>query len=105
MRERIDKRKLWRLINKKTKSIVQSYHVFSVIQILFEELLIDLKAGKKIKIHNFGTLSLKKFKSRVYMHIITKEIAESEGRRKLLFKISAKLKDKILKYIDLDSVQ
>lgn len=104
MKNIVDKRALWRLVNKKINRVVHSYHVFSVISILFEEMIIDLKSGKEIKILNFGTLSLRKNGKRRCHNISTGEIKEFEGNNKLFFKINRKLKNKIFKFLDVDSI-
>lgn len=107
MKKIVDKRALWRLVNKRINRVVHSYHVFSVISILFEEMISDLKAGKKIKIFNFCTLSLnlnnngEKIR---YMNIFTREIQESNSRKKLKFKIAPKFKNKIIKFLDVDKL-
>ena len=54
----IDKRTLWRYVNKKINRKIQSFHVISVINILFDEMIKDLKAGNLIKIFNLGSLCL-----------------------------------------------
>ena len=44
-----DKRSLWRFVNKKINRVSHHYHVFAVMSTLFEEMIVDLKNGKKIK--------------------------------------------------------
>lgn len=73
--ENISKRCLWRLINKKIKRLIHNYHVFSIISILFEEIIKDLIDGKSIKIHNFGILELVKTKPKNIMMLDLKNNA------------------------------
>ncbi len=98
----ITKRDFWRLVNKKINRSINSHHVINVISILFEEMANDLKDGKEINIFNFGTISLKKTKPRKYVHIISKNILESAGRKLLKFKVSKKFKKKILERVLVD---
>lgn len=56
----ISKRDLWRYVNRKIKRLIHHYHVFSVISLLFDEMVQDLRDGKEIKIANLGILVLKK---------------------------------------------
>lgn len=92
----ISKRKLWQYVNKKINRIIHHYHVLSVITILFDEMLIDLKNGKEIKIYNFGTLVLKKLKPRKYFNLIHKSVMVSTGYKILRFTMAKPIKKKIL---------
>lgn len=98
----ISKRVLWRYVNIKINRVIHHFHTLSVISILFEEILNDLKANKQIKIHNFGTLGLKVMPSRRYFHVKYKKIMEAKGKKILRFTLSPAIHAKIKKYIDLD---
>jgi len=98
----IDKRTLWRYVNKKINRSVQSFHVMSVINILFYEIISDLKSGKTIKIFNLGTLYLKNTRPRSYYDIRFQRIMVSAGSKILKFVLSPKLRKKIVKNLDVD---
>lgn len=98
----VTKRALWRYVNKKIRRSVHHFHVFSVISILFEEILKDLVAGKTIKITNFGTLMLKNLSPRSYYDIHDKVMKVSEPHRIMRFVLASKLRNKICKHLDID---
>ncbi len=98
----VDKRALWRLVNKRINRVVHHYHVFSVISFLIEEMINDLKCGKEIKIDNLGTIKLKKSRARYFKNLFTQEICYSNGKNYVKFMPSLKLKRKLLEYIDFE---
>jgi nucleoid DNA-binding protein len=98
----ISKRFLWHYVNKKINRIVHHAHVLSIISILFEELLADLKAGKIIKIHNFGILTLKKMKPKTYFNVKERKFMQSGGGKVLKFTLSPKIKKKLCQHLDID---
>jgi len=98
----ISKRILWRFINKKLDHKIHHYHVFSIITILFDEILNDLKSGKDIKIFNFGTLSLDKTKPRLYFDIVRKKKILSAGNKILKFLLAPKIRKNIKDNLDID---
>jgi len=98
----ISKRFFWRYVNKKINRLVNHLHVTSVIAILFEEMLIDLKNGKDIKIHNLGTLSLPKMKPRKYHDVRFNQVMYSEGRHVLRFTLAPVIHKKLRSLLDLD---
>jgi nucleoid DNA-binding protein len=98
----INKRSLWRYVNKKIKRIIHHYHVLSIITILFDEILKDLISGKDIKIFNFGNLSLKKMKPRKYHDINQKRTLLSKEHRILRFTLSPIIRKKLCKNIDIN---
>lgn len=93
---------LWHYVNLKIRRIVHHYHVFSVISILFEEMVADLKQGKEIRIFNFGTLSLKKMKPRLYHNVRERKFMYTEGYRILRFSLSNKIRKKLCQHLDID---
>jgi len=99
----ITKRVLWRYVNKKIKRSIHHYHVFSVITLLFEEIIKDLVSGKDIKIHNFGTLSLKQLSARKYHDVNERIVKQAVPHRILRFVISKKLRNELREHLDLDS--
>jgi len=88
----VSKRDLWRYVNIKIKRIIHHYHVASVISILFEEMMIDLRARKTIKIGNFGKLQLIDTPPKSYFHITERKRLWSPGYRMLKFTMTPKLK-------------
>lgn len=98
----VTKRIFWRYVNIKIKRVIHHYHVFSVISILFDEMLNDLKDGKKIEIFNFGTFFLRENKPRLYFDVNKQQVTLSGSRKILKFKISNKLKKRLTERIDID---
>lgn len=98
----ISKRIFWRYVNLKIKRVIHHYHVFSVISILFEEMLKDLKQGKEIKIFNLGSLVLKDTKPRLYHDVTKKQVVLSEKHKILKFKLARKLKKRLTGNLDID---
>jgi nucleoid DNA-binding protein len=101
--ESIDKRVLWRYVNKKINRVIHHYHVFSVINILFDEIVEDLKQGNQIRIANFGVLELKETKPRKHFDFKKQKIVLSRSYKILRFSLSEKIKKKLTKYLDLDA--
>jgi nucleoid DNA-binding protein len=94
------KRMLWRYVNIKINRIIHHYHVFSVITILFDEMLKELKQGKEIKIFNFGTLKLENTKPRKYHDIRYNKVLLSKGSKILKFKLIEPIRKKLCFYLD-----
>jgi nucleoid DNA-binding protein len=86
-----NKRKLYSLICKDLNHIIHHLHIFSVINILIEEIIIDLKSGKEIDIGNFGIFSLKELKPKKIISIINREIKFVDRTVALRFNIARKL--------------
>lgn len=100
--DNVNKRMFWRYVNTKIKRVINHLHVLSVISILFEEMIEDLKKGKEIKIHNFGTLSLQKNKPRQYHDVRYKQVMLSEARHLLRFKLASPIRKKLRSLLDID---
>jgi nucleoid DNA-binding protein len=99
----IDKRVLWKYVNRKIKRTIHHYHVFSIITLLFEEMLKDFKQGKEIKIFNLGTIVLKEMKPRRY-HDVTKNEVVLSGKHKILrFTLMSKIRNKLCKHLNIDT--
>lgn len=97
----ISKRSLWRFVNKKIKASIHNFHVFSIITILFDEMIKDIKAEKKIKIHNLGYFHLIRLRPRMYNDIISKTQMMSRGSKIIRFYISRGLNKKLRKHLDI----
>lgn len=98
----INKRKLWRYVNLKIKRLIHHYHVFSIISILFEEMIKDLKDGKEIKISNFGTFTLKNSNRRFYHNVAYRKVMPTNGHKLLRFSLAENISKKLTNSIDLD---
>jgi len=96
------KRDLWHFVNRKIKRLIHHYHVFSVISILFEEMVRDLKAGKEIKIVNLGTLMLKDTPPRKYHDVRFNQVMESPGHRVMRLFLAKPIRKKLCDSLDLD---
>ena len=100
--DNINKRRLWHYVNKKINHLINHAHVLSVISILFEEMLKDLKSGKEIKIKNLGTLILQETKPRKYHDVRFHQVMQSESHRILRFKLAVPIRKKLKKLLDID---
>lgn len=98
----ISKRNLWHYVNRKIKRLIHHYHVFSVISILFEEMIKDLKNGKEIKIVNLGTLMLKDMPPRKYHDVRYHRVMESPGHRIMRMFLAKQIRKKLCDSLDLD---
>jgi len=98
----IDKRRLWRYVNQKINRMIHHAHVLSVITILFEELLKDLKEGKEIKIHNLGTISLEQTKPRKYHDVRLGRVMQGKSHRILRFRLAPVFHKKLRSLLDID---
>ncbi len=98
----VSKRDLWHYVNRKIKRLIHHYHVFSVISILFDEMIKDLRSGKEIKIANFGTLLLKDTPPRKYHDVRFQRVMESPGHRILRLFLAKTIRKKLCESLDLD---
>lgn len=98
----ISKRMFWKYVNKKIKGFFHHYHVFNIINILFEEIVKDLKQEKTLKIFNFGELQLKSTKPRKYFDVNKQRVEMSKSNKNLRFLLSSKIKNKICQNIDIN---
>lgn len=98
----ISKRSLWQYVNIKIHRFIHYYHVLSIITILFEEILTDLKRGKDLKIFNFGTLSLKQLKPRKYFDVRHQKVMQAKAHKILRFTLTSSVRKKLVKHLDLD---
>ena len=84
------------------KKMINAYHIFSVINILFDEMAKDLDSGKSIKIVNFGTLLLKDTPARKFHNINLRKMSFSPGYRILRFFLTDSIKKKLCSLLDID---
>ena len=98
----INKRSLWRQVNKKINKKINSNHVYAVINILFEEIINDLINNKPIIIDNFFTMKLSEESFKKHYNIVLKKISVCKNKRKINIKISPKLKTKLIHFLDID---
>lgn len=98
----IDKRFFWKYINRKIGRKVKSYHVMSIINILFEEITADLKGGKGLKIFNFGEILLKNSKPRKYHDVRYNRIMLSSGNKILKLVLPRVVRKKLCQSLDID---
>jgi nucleoid DNA-binding protein len=98
----VNKRLFWRYVNIKLNRAIHSYHVFSILSILLEEIIEDLKKSKEIKIINFATISLNDTKPKKYFDVRYQKIMESKGGRLIKIDLSKKIKKKLIQYLDVD---
>lgn len=96
----ISKRKLWHFVNKKINRAIHHYHVLSVITLLFDEILLDLKRNVDLKIFNLGTLTLKTLKPRRYFDVTQQQVMLGKSHRILRFNLSPRLRKKLIRHLD-----
>lgn len=101
--DNVSKRSLWKYVNKKIKRSIHYYHVFSIISILFEEILKDLQEEKELKVFNFGTLVLKKTNPKKYHNVRYQKVMQAEAHKLMKFSLAKKIRNKLCKYLDLDA--
>lgn len=99
----VSKRTFWQYVNRKMNRVIHHFHVLSVITILFEEMIADLKAGKTIKIHNLGSLSLNQMKPRKYFDVRLQRVVLSEGKKVLRMKLARIIRNKLIERVNLDT--
>lgn len=102
MNESITKKKLWQYVNKKIEHSINHAHVFSVICILFEEIIIEILKKGELKVVNFGVLKLKSMNPRKYHDVRHQKVMYSEGNKIFRFTPSPKLRKKLCENLDLD---
>jgi nucleoid DNA-binding protein len=99
-----DRVALYKYINRKIKRKINHHHVFSVLSILFDELINDLAQDKKIKVTNFGIIGIRRSKPiRYRIKFRNKEII-TRSKRKVYFKVAKNFKKKMIKFLDLDKM-
>ncbi len=98
----ISKRVLWYYVNRKIKRLIHHYHVFTIISILFEEMIKDLVAGKKIKIANLGVFILKETKPRRYHDVRFNCVMESTGNRVMRLFLAKSIRKKLCESLVID---
>jgi nucleoid DNA-binding protein len=99
----VSKRDLWHYVNRKIKRMIHHYHVFSIISILFDEMLRDLKDGKEIKIANLGTFVLKDTPPRKYHNVRLRCMMDAPGYRIIRLFLARPIRKKLCNFINLDS--
>ena len=98
LNNQVDKRFLLRKIFKDLGEEISIFHLTSIVNLLFEEISISIKKNNKIEIGNFGTLSLVEISPRKHINIVSKKMEISKGSKKMKFKLSNKLKKKLVKF-------
>jgi nucleoid DNA-binding protein len=91
-----NKQNLVRFIATKLNNQINKFHILSVINILIDEMLNDLKSGKEVKITNFGTFSIKGLKSKQIRNVVSKKLINNSSVKSLRFSLSKKLSKLIL---------
>ena len=88
----------------KINNNIKKFDVLHVINVLFEEMMEDIKLEKKIKIFNFADLFLVRTSLRSHFCYYTQSLKTSGNYRKLLFAINKKIRKKLLKSVDIRSI-
>jgi len=102
--ESIDKPLLCALVKDRLKEYgyeISYREIYSVVHILFEELIKDIKKGTKFKIDNFGKLMLQKMPPRQHFNFKTRQKEISKGNKILRFEIDTKLRKYLINALDI----
>jgi nucleoid DNA-binding protein len=65
------KHQLFPLIQQKIRRTTHYFHILSVVNILIEEMISELKNGGKIKIGGLGTIKLNEYPAKVSHNVLT----------------------------------
>lgn len=87
---KLNKKHLWNLIAKKLNHSIHRLHIFSIINLLIDELFIHLNNGGKIDIPNFGILEVKQIKSKKIRSIASGQIKFVKKTKVLRFSLARK---------------
>lgn len=99
--QRFTKNKLWALVSKKINHSIHRLHIISVINILIDEMIKELKRGNKIKIPGFGTFSINELKPKKIRSVVSKKIKFAQRTKSLRFRLSRNLS----KYLSTRSIE
>lgn len=91
MSQSYNKNSLWLMITKTINHSIHRLHVMSIISILIDEMIKELKNGKEIKIPNFGTLKVNDLKPKKIRSIATNKIKFARRTKSLRFKLTRKI--------------
>lgn len=92
------KHQLFPLVQEKIKSITHYFHIISVVNILIDEIIQELKAGKEVEIGGLGTIKLFSYPAKIGHNVLTGKYQKLKGTKRLRFVIDKKL----LKYLKED---
>ncbi len=104
MIKKIDRVALSKYVNRKIKRKINHHHVFSVISILIDELIEDLKQDKQFKIINLGIFGVKRTAPRKYFIKFRNKHLITRSKRKIFFKVANKFKKKLISFLDIDKM-
>lgn len=79
------------MITKKINHSIHRLHVMSIISVLIDEMIKELKRGGEIKIPNFGTLKINNLKPKKIRSISTNKIKFAKRTKSLRFRLSKKI--------------
>jgi nucleoid DNA-binding protein len=94
--KKINKRVLWKLVNKKLNNSVHNAHTLSIINLFFDKLIEELDRKKSFKLINFGKFDIVKTKRKKFFDISRNSISYTKGNNKIRFILDKKIK-KIVK--------
>ena len=97
------KQVLSRFISAKLKGAVHKYAIMSIISILIEEMLIDIRQFKEIDIFNFCSIKLKRTSQKEFSRYIDK-VRAIGSNNKLYISINNDIKQFLLSRIDEEKI-
>jgi nucleoid DNA-binding protein len=98
----INKTYIWKCVNLKINNIVPPKHTLAIINILINEIFLDLKAGKTLKINNFCTMKIRENEPRKHYSLFKRRVVTSPGKKNLKISLDKKFVSNLKKYLDLD---
>jgi nucleoid DNA-binding protein len=84
----IQKLKIVAFVSRRLRKSIGYFHILSVINILVEELIVELKIKREIKIPNFGTFRLKPLKPKRIKSVVSEKTILTKPSNSLRFKLS-----------------
>lgn len=97
----LDKAQICRFISDRTK--VPFKDVESIVNILLEEIVRELKDGRKVRIQNFGSFELFETQRHRIFNVHTNQHDVVESRKQLRFSLNRKFSSFLSNFVKLES--
>src|SRR5436190_4420787 len=92
----MNKKGIVKAVKHELNSSISYFDIFSVVNILIDELKKELLINKKVNIPNFGKLILKTFKSKKIINVQTGKLQASRPYTSLRFSLSKNILKQII---------
>lgn len=97
-------RMLCNFVHNKIRMNVPNHQVVSVVSVLFDEILKDLKKKKTVRIFNFGKLYFQENEPKKYFDLFKQAVCISSKKRQLKFELQPRFKKYFNKKLDIDKI-